>query len=84
MVLVLLLVRPDDDIRLIVSNDVSLFLPCRPLTEVAVRDVERIVTAIWPAFRVRGALLAKGPDSSLGEVHSGSCSGNIHMEEEKV
>ena len=33
---------------------------------------------------VRGALLAKGPDSSLGEVHRGSCSGNIHMEEEKV
>ena len=31
-----------------------------------------------------GALLAKGPDSSLGEVHRGSCSGNIHMEEEKV
>ena len=23
-------------------------------------------------------------DSSLGEVHRGSCSGNIHMEEEKV
>ena len=33
---------------------------------------------------VRGALLAKGPDSSLGEVHSGSCSEDIHMEEEKV
>ena len=33
---------------------------------------------------MRGALLAKGPDSSLGEVHRGSCSGNIHMEEEKV
>ena len=31
---------------------------------------------------VRGALLAKGPDSSFGEVHRGSCSGNIHMEEE--
>ena len=42
---------------------------------------------IYPKFRtscVRGALLAKGPDSSLGEVHRGSCSGNIHMEEEKV
>ena len=33
---------------------------------------------------VRGALLARGPDSSLSEVHKGSCSGNIHMEEEKV
>ena len=31
---------------------------------------------------VRGALLAKGPDSSFSEVHRGSCSGNIHMEEE--
>ena len=30
------------------------------------------------------ALLAKGPDSSLGEVYKGSCSGNIHTEEEKV
>ena len=37
----------------------------------------------WPR-RVRGALLARGPDSSLGEVHRGSCSGNIHMEEEKL
>ena len=36
------------------------------------------------ARSVRGALLAKGPDSSLGEVHRGSCSWNIHMEEEKV
>ena len=33
---------------------------------------------------VRGALLAKGPDSSLGEEHRGSCSEDIHMEEEKV
>ena len=33
---------------------------------------------------MRGALLTKGPDSSLGEVHKGFCSGNIHMEEEKV
>ena len=33
---------------------------------------------------VRGALLAKGPDSSIGEVHRGSCSEEIHMEEEKV
>ena len=33
---------------------------------------------------VRGALLAKGPDSSLGEVHRGSCSEDIHMEEEKA
>ena len=34
---------------------------------------------------MRGAFLAKGPDSSLGEVHRGSCSGeDIHMEEEKV
>ena len=32
---------------------------------------------------MRGALLAKGPDSSLGEVHRGSSSGNIHMEEER-
>ena len=32
---------------------------------------------------VRGALLAYGPDSSLDEVHRGSCSGNIHMEEEE-
>ena len=28
--------------------------------------------------------MAKGPDSSLGEVHRGSCSEDIHMEEEKV
>ena len=33
---------------------------------------------------VRGALLAKGPDSSSGEVHRGSGSEDIHMEEEKV
>ena len=33
---------------------------------------------------MRGALLAKGPDSSLGDVHRGSCSEDIHMEEEKV
>ena len=33
---------------------------------------------------MRGAVLAKGPDSSLGEVHRGSCSEDIHMEEEKV
>ena len=33
---------------------------------------------------MRGALLAKGPDSSLGEVHRGSCSEDIHMEEEMV
>ena len=32
---------------------------------------------------VRGALLAKGPDSSFGEVHRGSCSGNIHMEDQE-
>ena len=31
-----------------------------------------------------GALLAKGPDPTLGEVHKRSCSSNIHMEEEKV
>ena len=35
-------------------------------------------------INVRGALLAKGPDFSLGEVHRGSCSEDIHMEEEKV
>ena len=33
---------------------------------------------------MRGALLAKGPDSSLGEVHRGSCSEDIHMKEGKV
>ena len=33
---------------------------------------------------VRGASLAQGPDSSLVEVHCGSCSGNNHMDEEKV
>ena len=33
---------------------------------------------------VRGVLLAKGPHSSLGEVHRGSGSEDIHMEEEKV
>ena len=38
----------------------------------------------WAPHSVRGALLAKGPDSSMGEVHRGSCSGNIHLEEEKV
>ena len=37
---------------------------------------------VRPGLYVRGALLARGPDSSLGEVHRGSCSGNIHMEEE--
>ena len=33
---------------------------------------------------MRGRLLAKGPDSSIGGVHKGSCSEDIHMEEEKV
>ena len=33
---------------------------------------------------MRGALWAKGPDSSLGEVHRRSCSEDIHMEEAKV
>ena len=33
---------------------------------------------------MRGALLAKGPDSSVGEVHRGSCSCNVHIEGEKV
>ena len=33
---------------------------------------------------VRRALLARGPDSSLGEVHRGSCSEHIHTEEEEV
>ena len=33
---------------------------------------------------MRVALLAKGPDSSLGEVHRGSCSEDIHTEQEKV
>ena len=33
---------------------------------------------------MKGLLLAKGPDSSLGEVRRGSCSDNTHMEEEKV
>ena len=33
---------------------------------------------------VRGVLLAKEPDTSLGEVHRGSCSEGTHMEEEKV
>ena len=33
---------------------------------------------------MKGTLLAEGPDSSLGEVHKGSCSEHIHMEEEKV
>ena len=37
-----------------------------------------------PGTCVRGAFLAKGPDSSLGEVHRGSYSEDIHMEEEKV
>ena len=36
------------------------------------------------SHHVRDALLAKGPDSSLGEMQKGSCSENIHMEEEKV
>ena len=27
-------------------------------------------------------VLTKGPDSSFGEVHKRSCSGNIHMEDE--
>ena len=39
----------------------------------------------WPgASCVRGGLLTKRPDTSLGEVHRGSCSEPIHMEEEKV
>ena len=33
---------------------------------------------------MRGALLTKESDSSLGEVHRGSCSEDIHMEEEKI
>ena len=37
-----------------------------------------------PPIGVRGALLAKGPDSSLGEVHRGSCSEDTHTKEEKV
>ena len=37
-----------------------------------------------PTSSARGALLAKGPDSSIGEAHKGSCSEDIHMEEEKV
>ena len=32
----------------------------------------------------RGVIGKKGPDSSMGEVHRGSCSEHIHMEEEKV
>ena len=49
-----------------------------------------VVSELWKSSKklgaqpVRGALLAKGPDSSLGEVHRGSCSEDIHMEEEKV
>ena len=48
-----------------------------------------VVGEVFPFFGgepvgVRGELLAEGPDSSLGEVRWGSCSGNIHMEEEKV
>ena len=35
-------------------------------------------------FCERGALLNKESDSSWSEVHRGSCSGNIHMEEGKV
>ena len=31
---------------------------------------------------VRAALLAKGPNSSLGDVHRGSCSEPIHIEDE--
>ena len=37
-----------------------------------------------PTELVRGRLLAQGPDSSFGGVHRGSCSEDIHMEEEKV
>ena len=33
---------------------------------------------------MRGRLLIKEPDSSIGEEHRGSCSEDIHMEEEKV
>ena len=33
---------------------------------------------------VGGRFLAKGPDSSLGEVHRGSRTEDIHMEGEKV
>ena len=33
---------------------------------------------------MRGASLAKGPDSSFDGVHTGSCSDEVHMEEEKV
>ena len=32
---------------------------------------------------MRGALLAKGPDSSFGGMHRGSCSDDDHMEDEK-
>ena len=53
---------------------------------VSVGFIANTVT-IWfhhSASCVRGASLAKGPDSSLDEVHKGSCSEDIHMEEEKV
>ena len=33
---------------------------------------------------MRKAFLAKRPDASLGELHNGSCSEDIHMEKEKI
>ena len=33
---------------------------------------------------VGGRILTKGPDSSFGGVHRGSCSDEVHMEEERV
>ena len=41
-----------------------------------------VTLSICVVENMRGALLAKGPDSSLGEVHTGSCSEPIHMEDE--
>ena len=56
---------------------------CCPPPPFSTKVVCCLVQLMTPrAWSVEGALLAKGPDSSFGEVYRGSCSGNIHIEEE--
>ena len=47
------------------------------------RHVE-IPLLLWMCMHCERGVVGQRADSSLGEVHRGSCSGNIHKEEEKV
>ena len=42
------------------------------------------MTPLFPGETVRGAFLAKEPDSSIGGVPVGYCPDDDHMEEEEV